>query len=109
VRLCTTGRLVFARKLRVNCESGAQEAFHDKVRVQTATLVNDLTLDDPRSRLAAKHVIQQLPPFTILNDMYMRDSKVCLLCDMSGDECNKDKNTVIDMSTYMLEADEHRS
>lgn len=68
-----------------------------------------MTLDDPRRRPAAKHVIQRSPFFTILNDMHMRDSTVCLLCDMSGDECNKDKDTVIDMSTYMLEVDEHRS
>ena len=96
---------VFAR----NCESGAQEAFDDKARGQTVTVVNDLTLDDPRSRPAAKHVIRRSPSFIILNDINMRDSKVCLLCDMSGDECNKDKDTVIDMSTYMLEVDEHRS
>jgi serine/threonine protein kinase len=51
--------------LQVHCEPGAQEAFHDNARGQTAALVKDLTLDDPKSRPAAKHVIERSPFFTI--------------------------------------------
>jgi serine/threonine protein kinase len=55
--------------LHEHCEPGAQEAFHDRARGQTAALVKDLTLDDPKSRPAAKHVIERSPFFAILNDV----------------------------------------
>ena len=44
--------------LQVNCGPGAEEAFHDRARGQTAGLAKDLTLNDPKSRPTAKHVIE---------------------------------------------------
>ena len=84
--------------LQEHCEPGAQEAFHDRARGQTAALVKDLTLDDPKSRPAAKHVIERSPFFAILNDVRTRDSRVCLLCEMMGDEGNKDADAGIECS-----------
>jgi serine/threonine protein kinase len=84
--------------LQAHCEPGAPEAFHDKARGQTAALVKDLTLDDPKSRPAAKHVIERSPFFAILNDVRIRDSRVCLLCEMNGDEGNKDADVGIECS-----------
>jgi hypothetical protein len=84
--------------LQGHCEPGAQEAFHDRARGQTAALVKDLTLDEPKSRPAAKHVIERSPFFAILNDVRIRDSRVCLLCEMNGDECNKDADAGIECS-----------
>jgi serine/threonine protein kinase len=71
--------------LQEHCEPGAQEAFHDRAQGQTAELVKDLTLDDPKSRPAAKHVIERSPFFAILNDARMRESRVCLLCNINKD------------------------
>ena len=84
--------------LQEHCEPGAQEAFHDRARGQTAALVKDLTLDDPKSRPAAKHVIERAPFFAILNDVRMRDSKVCLLCELNGDDGKKDADAGIECS-----------
>ena len=84
--------------LQEHCEPGAQEAFHDRARGQTAALVKDLTLDDPTSRAAAKHVIERSPFFAILNDVHTRDSRVCLLCEMMGDDSKKDTDAGIECS-----------
>jgi hypothetical protein len=84
--------------LQGHCEPGPQEDFYDKARGHTAALVEDLTLEDPKRRSSAKHVIERSPFFAILNDVRMRASKVCLLCDMNGDEWNKDADAGIECS-----------
>jgi hypothetical protein len=66
--------------------------------LKSSALVKDLTLDDPKSRPAAKHVIERSPFFAILNDVCMRDSRVCLLCEMMGDDSKKDADAGIECS-----------
>ena len=82
--------------LQGHCEPGAV-ADHDKARGQTAALVSNLTSEDPQSRPAAKHAIVN-DFFSILNDVRIRDSKVCLLCDMNGDDGKKDTDAGIECS-----------
>jgi serine/threonine protein kinase len=51
-----------------------------------------------RSRPAAKHVIERSLFFAILNDVRMSDSRVCLLCEMNGDDSKKDADAGIECS-----------